>query len=206
MRIAVVGRGVIGTAVADLLAQEHEVLRASRSGGDLTVDARSVDSIREFYRRLGRFDAVVMALGTGRIFTPFWEVEPEDYLEAWRDRVMTQANMVRLGIDNVNDGGVFVLSSGFMNKSPIPGFSAITSSNGGIDGFITGAAKDMPRGVRINGVSATFVKETLEGLLDDLSGFDVMPAAEVALAYRAAVLSNENGRDFDTRNYRAVRA
>lgn len=200
MRIVVIGRGVIGSAVASLLRQRHEVVQASRSGGDLLVDARSEDSIRDFYERCGRFDALVVALGSGRIFTPLWELSPADYLEAWQDRVMSQINLVRLGLPNLRDGGSFTLSSGFMNKSPLPGFSAITASNGGIDGFIVGAARDLPRGIRINGVSATFVKETLEGFgMTDLSAYTVMPAAAVARSYALAVESDFTGRDLDTR-------
>ena len=203
MKIIVIGRGIIGSAVADLLEQRHQVIRASRSGGDFTVDARSPQSIADFYGRCGRFDALVIAMGTGKIFTPFWELSPEDYLDAYMDRVMPQINLVRLGLPHLNDGGSFTLSSGFMNKSPIPGFAAITSSNGAIDGFVVGAACDMPRGIRINCVSATFVKETLERFgMSDLSAYTVMPAASVALAYGAAVESAFSGCDIDTRLYR----
>lgn len=201
MKIVVIGRGVIGNAVADRLASQHDVIRASRSGGDLTVDARSPESISAFYDALGPFDALVMAAGTGKIFTPFWELSPEDYIETWRDRVMTQINIVRLGISRINDGGSFTLSSGFMNKSPLPGFTAISSSNGGIDGFVVGAALDMPRGVRINCVSATFLKETLESFMDDISGYTTMTAFEVARAYEAVVMADYTGRDIDTRSF-----
>lgn len=202
MKIAVIGRGIIGGAVAEALGGRHEVITASRSGGDLKVDARSTDSIETFYRMAGRLDGVVMVIGTGRIFTPFWELAEADYLEAYMDRVMPQINLVRLGLEHLNDGGSFTLSSGFMNKSPLPGFSAITSSNGAIDGFVTGAALDMPRGIRINGVSATFVRETLLRFgMSDLSAYTVMGAAEVARTYQAAVEGDFSGRDLDTRDY-----
>lgn len=114
--------------------------------------------------------------------------------------------MVRLGIARINDGGSFTLSSGFMNKSPLAGFTAITSSNGGIDGFVIGAALDMPRGIRINCVSATFVQETLEGFMDDVSGYTAMTAAQVAHAYRAAVHAGYTGCDIDTRTLIPVSA
>ncbi len=71
MKIVMIGRGIIGSAVADLLSAEHDVVRASRSGGDIRLDALSVESIAAFYRKLGIFDAMIMAIGGGRIYVPF---------------------------------------------------------------------------------------------------------------------------------------
>jgi enoyl-[acyl-carrier-protein] reductase (NADH) len=202
MKIIVVGMGVIGTAVANLLARTHEVRSASRSRGDLQVDARSIDSIEAFYKSAGDFDAVIMALGTGKVYTPFWELTPQDYDFAYYDRAVTQINMVRIGVRYINDKGSFTLSSGFMNKTPMPGFTAITTSNGAIDGFVAGAAKDMPRGIRINGVSATFVQETMELRgMTEFGGLEVVSAGTTALAYKAAVEGSQTGQDIDSKAF-----
>lgn len=202
MKVIVVGMGVIGTAVADLLSNDHEVRRASRSAGDLRVDATSLNSIKAFYEAAGAFDALVVAIGTGQVYVPFWELTPEDYDFAYNDRAMTQINLVRLGVGCINDGGSFTLSSGFMNKNPIPGFSSITTSNGAIDGFIVGAAKDMPRGIRINGVSATFVRETMEARgMTEFGGLEVVSTADTARAYKEAVEGSGTGLDLMTRDF-----
>lgn len=208
VKIVMIGRGIIGSAVADLLSAEHDVIRASRSGGDIQLDALSVESIAAFYRKLGTFDAMIMAIGGGRIYVPFWELDPQDYLDAYFGRVMSQINLVRLGMPFINDGGTFILSSGLMSKAPLPGFTAISSSNGAIEGFVLGAAKDMPRGVRINCVSATNVKETFETYFPevDLSNTRVQPVATVAQVYKIALISSESGKDFDTRDYSHVGA
>ena len=196
------GMGVIGGAVADLLSSNHDVRRASRTGGDLRVDATSQASIDAFYDSAGPFDSLVIAIGTGKVYTPFWDLAPEDYDAAWRGRVMTQVNLVRGGVHRIADEGAFILSSGFMNKTPMPGFACITTSNGAIDGFVTGAALDMPRGIRINGVSATFVRETMERRgMKDFGGLEVVSARDTARAYRAALLSRDNGRDFSVKEF-----
>lgn len=202
MKIIVVGTGIIGTAVADLLSKDHEVRRASRNAGDLRVDATSLASIDAFYDAAGAFDALVVAIGTGQVYVPFWALEPKDYLAAWDSRVMTQVNLVRRGVHRINDGGSFTLSSGFMNKNPIPGFSAITTTNGAIDGFVGGAAKDMPRGIRINGVSATFVRETMlaKGMIE-FGGLEVVSAVDTARAYKASVDGVQSGTDIMTRDF-----
>ncbi len=203
MKIAMIGRGIIGSAVADLLSAENDVIRASRNGGDIQLDALSVESIAAFYRKLGKFDAMIIAIGGGRIYVPFWELDPQDYLDAYLGRVMSLINLVRLGLPHINDGGAFILSSGLMSKAPLPGFTAISSSNGAIEKFVLGAAQDMPRGVRINCVSATNVKETFETHFPDvdLSNTTVQPVATVAKAYKIALFSPASGRDFDTRDY-----
>jgi len=112
MKIAMIGRGIIGSAVAELLSAEHDVIRASRSGGDIQLDALSVESISAFYQKLGKFDAMIVAIGGGRIYVPFWELDPQDYLDAYFGRVMSQINLVRLGMPYINDNGAFILSSG----------------------------------------------------------------------------------------------
>lgn len=207
MKVIMLGMGVIGAAVADLLSAEHEVRRASRSAGELRVDASSLDSIQAFYDAAGEFDALIVAIGTAKL-ARFWKLAPEDYQNTWNVRVMGQINLVRLGVERINDGGAFVLSSGILNKKPLPGFSAVTTTNGAIDGFVMGAAKDMPRGIRINGVSAAFVRETLE--LHDvsdlqahaqISDLEIMSARDTAYAYKAAMESPESGRDFLGRDF-----
>lgn len=203
MKIAMIGRGIIGSAVAELLSAEHDVIRASRSGGDIQLDALSVESISAFYQKLGKFDAMIVAIGGGRIYVPFWELDPQDYLDAYFGRVMSQINLVRLGMPYINDNGAFILSSGLMSKAPLPGFTAISSSNGAIEGFVLGAAKDMLRGVRINCVSATNVKETFDKYFPDvdLRNTTVQPVATVAAVYKNALVSSSSGKDFDTRDY-----
>ncbi|WP_413790971.1 MULTISPECIES: SDR family oxidoreductase [unclassified Pseudomonas] len=159
-------------------------------------------SIDAFYDAAGAFDALVVAIGTGQVYVPFWELDPEDYLATWDSRVMTQVSLVRRGVHRISDGGSFTLSSGFMNKNPIHGFSAITTTNGAIDGFVGGAAKDMQRGIRINGVSATFVRETMLARgMTEFGGLEVVSAVDTARAYKASVEGTQSGTDIMTRDF-----
>jgi NAD(P)-dependent dehydrogenase (short-subunit alcohol dehydrogenase family) len=62
MRILLVGaHGTLGRAVAEALSH-HEVIAASRSGGE-RVDLDDAASIAELYRRVGEVDAVACAAG-----------------------------------------------------------------------------------------------------------------------------------------------
>ena len=50
MKIIVIGAsGTIGREIVNALAADHEVIRASRSGSDVNVDIRDVDSIKAMY-------------------------------------------------------------------------------------------------------------------------------------------------------------
>ena len=75
------------------------------------------------------------------------------------------------GIDEAgvlfNDGGSFTLTSGVTNRDPIRGGAAAAAANGALDGFVVGAAVDMPRGIRINAVSP----EVLESCREAYDGF-----------------------------------
>jgi NAD(P)-dependent dehydrogenase (short-subunit alcohol dehydrogenase family) len=53
------------------------------------------------------------------------------------------------------------------NRDPIRGGSCAAAANGAIDGFVIGAAVDMPRGIRINAVSP----EVLESCREAYDGF-----------------------------------
>lgn len=64
MRILLIGpNGRLGTAVRAALTARHELVTASRNGGDLSVDIREPRSIAAMYERVGRVDAVACAAG-----------------------------------------------------------------------------------------------------------------------------------------------
>ena len=103
------------------------------------------------------------------------------------DRTLPQVNLVLQGFDYVSDGGSFTVTSGVANRDPIRGGSCAAAANGALDGFVTGAAVDMPRGIRINAVSP----EVLESCRSAYDGFfpgHVHVSDEaVGLAYSKAV-------------------
>jgi len=191
MRILVVGAtGTIGRAVCDALSPRHEVVRASRHRSALRVDIAQPDSIRALYQAMGRVDAVVSAAGEAR-FAPLSTLRDEDFAFSLANKLMGQVNLVRLGFDSVSDGGGFVLTSGVLARSPMPGSAAVSLVNAGLEGFARAAALEAPRGVRVNVVSPPWVTETLRALgMDPRPG---LPAAQVAQTYVQAVEGRQTG-------------
>ena len=99
----------------------------------------------------------------------------------------------------INDNGSFTLTSGVLAREPMPGSSAISMVNAGVEGFVRAVQLEMERGLRVNVVSPVWVAETLKALGRDSS--TGMPAAQVARAYVAAVTGTQRGAVLDVREY-----
>lgn len=199
MRVAVIGAtGTIGSAVAEALSGEHEVLRVGNTGGDFQVDVASPESIRELYQQTGTLDAVVCCAGNAR-FLPLRELVEDDYAFSLNSKLMGQVNLVRLGLAQVREGGSFTLTSGVLAREPIPGSAAVSIVNAGVEAFARAAALELPDGIRVNVVSPPWVSETLEQMGQDPSGG--MPAAAVAKAYLHALNGGMSGETIDAREF-----
>ncbi|MCA8915017.1 MAG: short chain dehydrogenase [Planctomycetes bacterium] len=190
MRILLVGAsGTIGKAVATALSTKgHEVLAASRHGAH-KVDLQNADSIRALYKQVGKLDAVVSCSGTGA-WKPLPELQDADFDFSLANKLMGNVNLVRLGVEHLNDGGSFIVTTGVFGREPIPGVTALAMVNGGLESFVRGAALDLPRGIRINAVCPPFIKETAEKL--GMPGG--LPATENAKAYVELLEGKQTGQ------------
>lgn len=189
MRVLVIGaNGTIGREVAAALAGTSEVIVASRKGA-VKVDLSDSETIAAMYQAVGSIDAVICAAG-GAPVGSLTEMNETAYQQSFRSKLLGQINLVRLGIDYVNDGGSFTLISGVWGRSPRPGACVIAPTNAGVDGFVRAAALELPRKIRINAVSPPLVRETAvaRGL-----GNHGLPAADVARAFVKLVTGNANG-------------
>ena len=199
MRIIVVGAtGTIGTPLSAALAERHEVVRVGNRHGDFQVDVADHGSVARLFQDIGPFDALVSLAGGAR-FKPIGELTDEDFAFSLSHKLMGQINLVRAGLAQVRDGGSFTLTSGVLAQEPMPGSSAISLVNAGVEGFARAAALDMPRGVRINVVSPPWVTETLQGMGWDTS--PGMPAAQVARVYIECIEGSRNGEILDARDF-----
>ena len=187
MKIIVVGAsGAVGKAAADALAARHEVIRVNRSSGDLQMDIEDSDSIRAMYQQVGKVDAVVSAVGHGH-FGPVDQMTSEQFMKGIMHKTLPQVNLVLEGFDCVNDGGSFTLTSGVLNRDPIRGGSCAAAANGALDGFVRGAAVDMPRGIRINAVSPEVLEVSRQKYDGFFHGHYHVSNEAVGLAYCKAV-------------------
>ena len=196
MKIIVVGAsGAVGNTAVKALEPRHEVIKANRSSGDVQVDLEDVDSIRAMYDQVGKVDAVVSAVGHGH-FGPVDEMTTEQFLKGIIHKVVPQVNLVFEGFAYMNDGGSFTLTSGVLNRDVIRGGSCAAAANGALDGFVRGAAVDMPRGIRINCVSPEVLEVSRDRYEGFFHGHNHVTDEEVGLAYSKAVEGCLTGQVF----------
>lgn len=166
MRIVVIGAtGTIGSAVADALADRHEVVRASRNG-PARVDVDDGASVDAFFAEVKNIDAVVScATGTPArwqaLFGPLDKLG-EAQLTSLLDGLGAHVRFLLACCRHVVDGGSITVTTGALAHQPIPGSAAVTMMAAGLEGFVRGAALDMPRGVRFwycSGVSAVTARK-----------------------------------------------
>ena len=192
MRILLIGAsGTIGAAVYGALSQSHDVIGATRKPGQVQVDITRPDSIWDMYKKVGRVDAVVCCAG-GAAWKPLRDLTDSDFDMSLSNKLMGQVNLVRAGVDFVNDGGSFTLTSGVLAQTPMPGSAAVSLVNAGIEGFVRAAALELKRGVRINVVSPPWVAETLAQMGQDPK--HGVPAEVVAKSYVKAVQGTGTGQ------------
>lgn len=194
MKIIVIGAGgTIGAAVVTELSARHEVVRVGRSSGDVRADIADAASITRLYEEVGAFDAVVCTAGKVH-FGAFDSFTPEQFDVGLRDKLMGQVNLVMLGQKYIRDGGSFTLTSGLLNDDPIREGVSAAMVNGGLEGFVHGAAIVLPRGLRINVVSPTVIEESLPSYAPYFRGIKAVPASEAALGYAKSVEGAQTGR------------
>ncbi len=183
MKIIVVGAsGAVGRTVVDMLGDRHEVIKVGRSSGDIKIDIANPDDIRAMYQQTGTVDAVVSTVGHGH-FGPVAEMNGNQFMQGIHHKVLPQINLVLEGIAWVNDGGSFTLTSGVLNRDPIRGGACGAAANGAIDGFIFGAAVDMPRNIRINSISPGLLQVSVDRYDGFFPGHDPVASDRVGRAF-----------------------
>ncbi len=196
MKIIVIGAaGAVGKTTVDALVSRHEVIAVGRSSGDIQADIEDVNSIRAMYQQTGKVDAVVSAVGHGH-FGAVHEMTSEQFMKGINHKVLPQVNLVLEGFDYMNDSGSFTLTSGVLNRDPIRGGSCAAAANGALDGFVLGAAVDMPRGIRINAVSPEVLEVSREKFEGFFPGHVHVSNEAVGLAYSKAVEGCLTGQVF----------
>ena len=194
MKIILVGAsGTIGQAIDRELRERHDIVRVGRNSGELQVNIADPASIRRLFEQTGPFDALISAAGNAH-FGALEELTAKEFAVGLDDKLMGQINLVLIGREFANDGASFTLTSGVLSEDPIHYGAAVSTVNAALDGFVRAAAIELPRGLRINGVSPTILEESLPAYGPYFRGFKAVPAATVALAYAKSAEGRQTGQ------------
>ena len=195
MKIILIGaNGTIGELVQKALAGAgHEIVKVGRKSGDFQVDIESRESIRQLYQAVGSFDAVAVAAGEV-VFAPLSQLTAENWQFSLGSKLMGQISLVQEAIPFVNERGSFTLVSGVLNDKPIFASAAAAAVSGALEGFARAAAVELPKGLRINVVSPTILKESEAQFGPFFPGVIPVEGWRVAQAYKRAILGVQTGR------------
>ncbi len=194
MRILVVGaEGTVGKAAIAGFSKGHEIIKAGRKSGDVQVDVMDEVSITAMYQKIGKVDAVVACTGHS-YFGPVATMSPAQFLDGMKDKVMGQVNLVLLGMNHVNDGGSFTLTSGILSRDPIRQGANAAACDGALDAFVLGSAIEMPRGIRINAISPGLLVDAAQKYDGYFPGHKPVTNDRIGFAFAKSVEGCVNGQ------------
>src|SRR6202158_2709657 len=195
MKIVLIGaNGKIGELVQKALAGAgHEIVKVGRKSGDFRVEIENRESARKLYQAVGSCDAVAIAAGEVA-FAPLSELTPEKWRFSLGSKLMGQINLVQEAIPFINAKGSFTLVSGILNEEPIFAGVAGAAVSGALEAFVRAAAIELPKGLRINVVSPTMLKESESQFAQFFIGMIPVEGWKVGQAYKRAILGAQTGR------------
>ncbi|AJC22564.1 short chain dehydrogenase [Pandoraea pulmonicola] len=193
MKILIVGAtGTLGRAVVKELEVDHEIIQAGLADGQYRVDISDDASVHTLFDTTGPFDAIICTAGEAHV-GPLKKMTPQEFNKGLQNKLLGQVRLYLIGQHHLNAGGSVTLTTGIIADEPLRDCANITSVDAGIEGFVRAAAAE--RGdVRINAVSPTVLTESLDIYAPYCPGFESVPAAKVALAYRRSVEGIQTGR------------
>lgn len=195
-KIIVIGAsGTIGKAIVEQLGLRHEVITVGRSSGQYQVRIEDPASVEALFQQVGKVDGVVVAAGDVH-FGALAEMTPEQFQSGLASKLMGQVNVALAALQHLNDGGSITLTSGSLSAQPIRFGANASTVNAAVDGFVLGAAVELPRGLRINSVSPTLVDESVDVYGAYFYGMETVPVKRAALAYSRSVEGAENGKTY----------
>jgi NAD(P)-dependent dehydrogenase (short-subunit alcohol dehydrogenase family) len=202
MKILIIGgAGLVGKAIIEELGSRHDIMVASRTGGDVRVDIEDESSIIDMYKALPKLDAVAVATGGRNAhIAPLVEMSAEGYRIGLNSKLLGQVNVVLKGIPSLNEGGSFTLIGGAHGpQDVVPQLSNVNMVNAALEGFVVAASRELPRSLRINIVSPTAFTETMDAYAPYFRGFASVSVSAVALAFSKSIEGIHTGEIYPVR-------
>jgi len=127
-------------------------------------------------------------------FAPLSELTAEKWQFSLGSKLMGQINLVQEAIPFIKEKGSFTLISGVLNDEPIFAGVAASAVSGALEGFVRAAAIELPKGLRINVVNPTMLKESEAHFARFFPGTIPVEGWKVGQAYKRAILGAQTGR------------
>jgi NAD(P)-dependent dehydrogenase (short-subunit alcohol dehydrogenase family) len=165
--VVVGGSSGIGLAIASqLLALGHKVTITGRSearleaaktklSGDLSalvLDAANTASLPNAFSHIGKFDHLVLALGSGKGVGPFASVSISDVRQGFEEKVFPHFATAQAALPFIAKDGSITFISAVSAHAAMPGTAGIGAANAAVAALVPILAAEL-RPLRVNGVS-----------------------------------------------------
>lgn len=196
MKVLVIGaNGTIGRHVVSALEQQHEVVSAGRTSGDVRLDVADPLSVANALEQVGPVDAIICAAGQVA-FNSFLQLSSQDWEKGIQSRLMGQINLTQIGGKYLKDGGSITLTTGITADRTIRHGVSAATLNGAIQHFVQAVSSELPRNIRINAVSPTVLTQSVEKYADYFPGYHSVDGDVLASSYVRSVLGAETGQTY----------
>jgi NAD(P)-dependent dehydrogenase (short-subunit alcohol dehydrogenase family) len=194
MKIILVGaNGTIGQAITKSLSGLNaEIIAVGQNSGELQVNITSEESIKALFEKVGTFDGLISAAGSG-YYGPLEKMSAGEAIKGLGNKLMGQVNLVLIGKDYINAGGFFTLTSGNLAEEGNVNSANLGMINGALNGFVVNAALEMPNNIRLNVVSPSVLTESV-AKYGEPENRESIPGEEVGAAYKQTVTEKINGQ------------
>ncbi|NKI31438.1 short chain dehydrogenase [Croceivirga thetidis] len=194
MRVLIIGgNGTIGKKVSAYFNKGHEVLIAGRNSGNLLVDIKSSESIKQMFEEVGKVDAILCIAGEAKWDT-FKNLQEEDYYIGFESKLMGQVNIVRIGQSYLNSNGSITLTTGILADDPVEKTASAAMVNGAIHSFVKAASLELIGRLRLNVVSAGLVEDAVDKYRDYFPGHNPVSMNKVVNGYVRSVMGKDHGQ------------
>ena len=193
-RILMVGAtGTVGRSLVQQIAGRHEIVSVGRTRGDYQADITDSGSIKALFDRVGTVDAIVSVTGDLH-FGPLAQMTTDQFRIGLNSKLMGQVALALIGQHFLTDGGSITLTGGTVSDEPIKFGANASTVNAALEGFVRGAAVELPRGIRINVVSPSVLQESMSSFGPFFPGIEAVPGSRVALGYVRSIEGVQTGR------------
>ncbi|MEM8629509.1 MAG: short chain dehydrogenase [Chlamydiota bacterium] len=197
MRVLIIGaKGEIAKAVVPLLTEQGvEVVTASRSSGDVFVDATNPHSVEEMFRKIPPIEGVICAFGASVPIKNVDEITVEDLEKGAQQKLFSQIGIATTALRHMDKGSIILTGGIVGQKVLIEGGSILSFVNGALAAFVR--AWDTKKNVRINLVSPTLLTSSEKEYGTYFPGIEPVTATRAAKGYIQALLGPYKGENIE---------
>ena len=117
----------------------------------------------------------------------FEDFTEDQFMFVLKNKVFGQINLVLAGLNFINDGGSFTLTSGVADRDPIRQGTSAATANGALGGFVKSVAIELPRQLRINVVGPGLLQQSEARYGNFFPGHERVSSERVGRAFAKSV-------------------